>query len=563
MAIRSATASKAWMIRKPSCVGSLCIFLFTLAALPFKVNAEQSTLLGLAQELHCTQTEPQASSLLNRLSELPLEPFGIPNEALAKGEDAELFAATVDILLKVLYETIQRFPKLQENAERIALRWNYCETLNDGELADLTTTKKGEIEKREAIGPFPAQKQGFGIWGLVGKKTEKHYVPETLKFPSLFPREYQDILHRLTQMQCFPNPDAKSLKDTWNSRPYSGSLQLSEVLQPGKQYPYSWQEHCDPKPDQNYKVKPAKKLTETYDSEKGFKPVFRQEVLVVEKTIEFPKKPLQKPIAVSQKTKEKPNHTKSPKTEKKPKQSFIADLIAEKYVQPGKDESPVISPAVPSGNSNIGAALPLPPAGGLGVAGNFYHRAKLTGELSFGGNASWKPYSYFFVRGGVNYNYLPNSGKFSYSWGLGYDDWHPGTFSAQLNNWGPLAPGDDPLKGAVANFGYKFVADFLKPYHLTGSASVNVPLSGDPSISTTWIWSPIEHWFVRGSLSKSLVSANGLDWSYSFGYSDWHPFTFSLTYDNWGANPIFDSSQGNSFNFTENGAISLSWSWAF
>ena len=539
-------------------------FFLTLAALPPEANAEQSSLLGLAQELHCSQTDLQASSLLKRLSELPLEPFGIPNEAISKKQDAELFAATVDILLKVLYETTQRFPKLQENAERIALRWNYCEILNEGDLADLMATKTGDFEKREAIGPFPANKQGFNVWGFLGKATGEHFVPETLKSPAIFPREYQDILQRVTRMQCFPRPDEERLKDEGNPRHYSGTLHLSEALEPGKKYPYSWQEHCAPEPVQNYKASPAKKQTLIYDSKNEFKPVPRQEVLVVEKPIEHPNKPLQKTIIAAPKTKAKPKAIGIPKKAvNKPKKSLIADLIAEKYVEPGKDESPVISPAVPSGNSNIGAVLPLPPAGGLGIAGNFYHRAKLTGELSFGANASWKPYSYFFVRGGVNYNYLPDSGKFSYSWGLGYDDWHPGTFSAQLNNWGPLEPGDDLLKGAVANFGYKFVADVLKPYHLTGSAALNVPLSGDPSLSTTWIWSPIEHWFVRASLSKSLVKTSGLDWSYSFGYSDWHPFTFSLTYDNWGTNPIFDSSQGNSFNFTENGAVSLSWSWAF
>lgn len=540
----------------------LFIFL-SLTSLPSKANAEQSSLLGLAQELHCAQSEQQATLLLKRLADLPLEPFGIPNEALSKREDAELFAATVDILLKVLYETIQRFPKLQETAERIALRWSYCEILNEGDLADLRAARTGEVEKREAIGPFPAHKQGFGVWGLVGKATGGHFVPETLKPPVLFQREYQDLLKRLTQTQCFPSPDIEN-QDAGKRRHYSGTLHLSEVLELGQSYPYTWKELCEPKPNQIQKVTPEKKPTVFYGSENESKPVVRQEVLVVEKPIAIESITAPKTSIASPKIKEKP---KNADTHKKiiehPKKSFIDELIAEKYVQPGKDESPVISPAVPSGNSNIGAALPLPPTGGLGIAGNFYHRAKLTGALSFGANVSWKPHSYFFMRGGINYNYLPGSGKFSYSWGLGYDDWHPGTFSAQLNNWGPLKPGDDPFKGAVANFGYKFVADFLKPYHLKGSAAINIPISGDPSLSTTWIWSPIEHWFVRASISKSLVKAGGLDWSYSFGYSDWHPFTFSLTYDNWGTNPIFDSSQGNSFNFTENGAISLSWSWAF
>lgn len=537
------------------CFAGFFVLLLVLSP-QIKSDTNQSPLLKLAQDLHCAKSGQNASDLLKKLSELPLEPFGIPNEALSDGQNAELYAATVDILLKVLYETIQRYPELQEQTEQVALLWSYCDTVNDGELADIQLTENGQMVKKVAMGPFPALKQGFGTWGFFQKKESQHYVPKILNYPSLYPRVYQDLLHRLSEKQCFPMSDKE---EKASHPPYSGFLQLTEILEEGKKYPYVWYAQCSPSEVET--PKPIKKTVEKFVTKNDSKAVIQpQPVEVLDHSEEIHKKSL--PTYVK-----KPQQiiTKYPKTKKtkQTKKSIISNFIADKYTQPKNDEKPIISPAIPSGNSNIGAQLPLPPENGLGIAGNFFHRAKLTGELSFGANASWKPYSYFFVRGGVNYNYLPGNGKFSYSWGLGYDDWHQGTFSAQINNWGPITPGDDLLKGAVANFGYKFVADFLKPYHLSGSASLNVPFSGDPSISTTWMWSPINYWFVRVSLSKSLTSSGGLDWSYSFGYSDWHPFTFSLTYDNWGSNPIFDSSQGNSFNFTEKGAISLSWSWAF
>lgn len=228
------------------------------------------------------------------------------------------------------------------------------------------------------------------------------------------------------------------------------------------------------------------------------------------------------------------------------------------------DQKQGVPTSVAAANSNASAALPIPTEEGLGFAGNFYNRSKLTGDLSVGANLSWRPYSSFFIRSGVNYGYYPGDGKLSYSWGIGYDDWHSGTVSVQLNNWGPILPKEGLALGkAVANIGYKFEADFLRPYNITGSAAVNIPVKGDPSISTTWNWSPVEHWFIRASLQRKFGSKGGWDWSYNFGYSDWHPFTFSLTYDNWGSNPIFDGSQGDNFNFKENGAVSLSWSWAF
>ena len=214
-------------------------------------------------------------------------------------------------------------------------------------------------------------------------------------------------------------------------------------------------------------------------------------------------------------------------------------------------------------NSNASSALPVSSSNGFGIAGSFYHRATLTGGLSVGGNMRWNPYSSFFVQSGVNYGYYPSHGKLTYSWGFGYDDWHPGTFSAQLNNWGPISPSEGlALSKASANLGYRFEADFLRPYNITGSAGVNIPIKGDPSMSTTWNWSPIEHWFIRASLQRQFGHKSGWNWTYNFGYYDWHPFTFSLTYDNWGTNQI-NSSQGNPFNFKEKGAVSLSWSWAF
>ncbi|SJM89753.1 DUF3131 domain-containing protein [Crenothrix polyspora] len=560
-----------------------CLLFFITLATVTQVNAEQSPLLKIAQDLHCVKSEQDAIALLAKLAKLPIEPFGIPSEDLTNTQSSELYAATADILLRVLYETTQRYPKLQETVEQITLLWNYCELINDGDLADLLASKQEGIIKREAIGPFPANKQGFEIWGFTKHANSRH-VPDILKLVPLYPRAYQDLLYRLTEKQCFPHPDIDTLQNEAHGNPYGGTLHLMPALEPGKKYPFFWQQQCSPMP--------TKKSTNTVSRLLRNKVIHKKNVRFIENNLNEQAetsvvKPEPQRIVLERDTLSKhidsviplpkivkkmrsrpPSKLKSKQPIKKivtpaPNEKIIMGLSFKKYTQPSQGETPVISAAMPFGNSTAGAPLPLPPENGLGVAGNFYHRAKLTGAMSLGANGSWKPFSYFFVRGGINYNYLPDSGKFSYSWGIGYDDWHPGTFSAQINNWGPIPGNGSPFSGAVANFGYKFKAEFLKPYHLSGSAAINVPFSGEPSISTTWVWSPIEHWFVRAGLSAPLTNPGGLNWSYGFGYSDWHPFTFSLTYDNWGSNPIFDSIQGDRFNFIENGAISLSWSWAF
>lgn len=518
--------------------------------MPRQVYAEQSLLLDLAQKLHCAQTEMEASALLSKLYSLPTQPFGIPSDNIGTSEKSLLYAATVDILLQVLYETIRRYPKLQESAERSALLWNYCEIIADGILADLSANSAGEILKHQAIGPFPARKKGFGIWGFLNPDPENRYVPKLLYDPSLWPRAYEDLLYRLFQLQCFPHPETGALFSEQKESPLYGPLRLNEELKPGKNYPYFWKSECQKIVPH---LKPIKKALEP-------KPVKTENITAPITLAETPKpKPKPKPAP-------KPQKPSKPKTADKPaaRKKNVLDLVLKKYSQPAKGETPVVSPAIAAENSNAGAALPLPPADGIGISGNFYHRAKLTGGMSFGANMGWRPVSYFFIRSGINYSYHPGDGQLSYSWGIGYDDWHPGTISVQINNWGPILPGEGvAIDRAVANIGYKFEADFLRPYHIAGSAAVDIPLSGDPKISTTWSWSPFENWFIRASLQRKFGRQGGWNWSYNFGYSDWHPFTLSLTYDNWGSNPIWDSSQGDGFNFSENGAVSLAWSWAF
>lgn len=50
------------------------------------------------------------------------------------------------------------------------------------------------------------------------------------------------------------------------------------------------------------------------------------------------------------------------------------------------------------------------------------------------------------------------------------------------------------------------------------------------------------------------------DFSYVFGYDDWHPYTFSLLYSNYGGNRLNpNKKRGEKFTRIEEGAISLGW----
>jgi len=172
--------------------------------------------------------------------------------------------------------------------------------------------------------------------------------------------------------------------------------------------------------------------------------------------------------------------------------------------------------------------------------------------------ASYKPIkdSYWFARG--SWNYRVRDGEFVYNWGVGYDDWHPGTFSVQLNHWGPLLPGDYlDIENAIASASYKFKKNsFMTKRGLSSSFTLSQKLSGDPIASWSNSWNPKGKWFFRTTLSQPIKGGD-TSWAYGFGYANYSPFTFSFEYNNWGYNKAFED------NFKDNGILSLTWRWRY
>ena len=197
----------------------------------------------------------------------------------------------------------------------------------------------------------------------------------------------------------------------------------------------------------------------------------------------------------------------------------------------------------------------------LGLAGSIYlNRTLKNGNKTIGGTINRKLVkdSYWFARVGWSYSLEEMEDPFSYSWGIGYSDWHSGTFSAQLNNWGPIKPGEGlALEKAVASFGYSVKSDFLKNNKLSLSGAINVPVDGNSSVSANLRWSPIKNWYLNASVSQPLEGDGTPKWTYGFGYSDWRPNKINLQYSNYGPNEIPDH------NYKENGTWSLSYNWKF
>ena len=541
-----------------------------------QAHAERSLLLELSQELNCARSEIGADEILLRLNQQSAKTFGLPSDNLKSDDSARLYAASIDALLAALYRTQKRFPKLQLKVERTVLLWNYCHIIGDGRISDLSVDSEGEIIQYEAAKPFPAKRKGFGVWGFLDPDPGDRYIPELLADRHLAPRAFHEFIHNLYRKQCFPHPDSGKLYLELKELNLTGKLRIRKPfpLADPVTYPYAWQwepvctqisagidrkiKFDENTIDQEQGTPQISLLSQTKNLKSHERKYPKEAKASLElKAQEDDTNPLSKltlPLSKSQNT----QITVGKGSSNSAKAARQSEPVFKAYTEPEPKTPPITLTAVPTAGSNTTSALPLPEKDSFGFAGSLNHRWLLTGSESFGGSLSWNPISYFFIRGDFNYRYSPNSNQLSYSWGIGYDDWHPGTISVQINNWGPILPGEGfALDQATVNIAYKFDSNLLTHFSLAASAGIDIPITGDPSILATLIWSPIDKWYVRATVIRNLGKAQRWGLSYNFGRFDWQPFSIGLAYDNWGPNKAFEP------NFTENGAVTLSWSFAF
>lgn len=82
----------------------------------------------------------------------------------------------------------------------------------------------------------------------------------------------------------------------------------------------------------------------------------------------------------------------------------------------------------------------------------------------------------------------------------------------------------------------------------TGSASIGAGSQGAPAVSPTaqaaFRWTPVAggHWYAQATLLRYLRPSLKRPWNpeftYGFGYDDWHPRTWSFTYGNYNGNRL-------------------------
>ena len=152
--------------------------------------------IGLIDE---RELDLRLSRLLGFLGSMDLSEGKLPNKAYNtitgkmvnfgnQPEDIGWSAVDIGRLLMWMKITGQRYPKFQEYLDKVALRWNYCEVIDDCGVLSGTARSKGQTSKYQEgrLGYEQLASAGFAAWGFnasLSGKTPKTEAVNILGLP--------------------------------------------------------------------------------------------------------------------------------------------------------------------------------------------------------------------------------------------------------------------------------------------------------------------------------------------------------------------------------------------
>ena len=212
-------------------------------AVPHTVTASESIppLLKQSKILACAQTETAAKAALSKFWEIEDSEKEFPDENMLAGSDRTLHAATLDIVLKSLLGTVDRYPSLRDQVERTILKWNYCDVYEEGVFYDLKQTGT-EFIRHKSAATSPENWQGFKALGFLGE-VDNRFIPHILDLDQQNLRsDYEWLFHRLFREQCFPHPDTSELFDAEEDLLVKTNIASIEAAV--NEYPHTWDAEC-------------------------------------------------------------------------------------------------------------------------------------------------------------------------------------------------------------------------------------------------------------------------------------------------------------------------------
>ncbi|MCG8459381.1 MAG: hypothetical protein MI919_24150 [Holophagales bacterium] len=266
----------------------------------------------------------------------------------------------------------------------------------------------------------------------------------------------------------------------------------------------------------------------------------------------------------------------------------VRELFEKKYPQEWRNLA-----AEFSGNFGFSYPLQTRPFEDSSGSGSEGERAT---NATFSASLKWKPLGNWFASITLN-EYLepelqrPWNPDFSYV--FGYDDWRPYTLSFVYANYGGNRLNPDRANGEhrtrFEQGGFTLAWKLAVPQsaqrwlavHSTGGLSGSVGVTAAPryfdlasgetrhwkrSVHLSFKYNIYEWWYINATLvwypDGSQQQPWDPDFTWGFGYFDWHPGTITVQYNNYSGNrfPWNDHVPGTG-RFRD-GSISVSWSWS-
>jgi len=166
-----------------------------------------------------------------------------------------------------------------------------------------------------------------------------------------------------------------------------------------------------------------------------------------------------------------------------------------------------------------------------------------------------------------------------FTYGFGYNDWHPGTWSVTYDNYGAnclRCKGGSPMtRFQEGSFSLGYKAPITRgPFALSAGAHVspryfdlasNNKRAAKGTATADIRWTVYGRWYVSGHAVYYPIRGQQQPWdpdfTYGFGYFDWRPGKISIEYSNYAANRFAKSTQAGRRGTFQDGSVSVSWTW--
>jgi hypothetical protein len=577
------------------------LFLF-LALMCCQGLAQESRLIATVQQLRCADNAHQARLLVDGARQLPLSKAGLPIEFGDVRSYSYLAAGSFELLLSALIDSADSFPELKPHIRRTLSQWNYCPIANIHGANDVRISPDGVVAVVAAYSP-PTNWSGFTRAAALLRKGSHSMLSEKSIYHSSSLQCLTEFSTRSTvnadrRLRAGPTRlrgDKAEVAGSWVSGIHDCQEKTTEL--PASTNPEQKPTERQPRTITFISPKATQNATEHFvNTAIAGKETLHTEVTgsvskTTTATVSEPTEQWATTVAAG-KAIENPPPTdtriervsaaavRPDDSTRLPQVTFAETFFTESRVveipavleaepdyeanlQQNSVESPVFFSG--SGHSRISRYTSMALSRFSGTL--YINTGVEDGSSSVGADVTLKPLidSYWFARIGASAT--AGSDTVGYRWGIGYDDWHPGTWFIQLNNWGPISADNGlDLENAVFSAGYKFRFDLLERLNITSSAAVISTAGGvtddrlnhfekNASANLTLQWTPVENWFVRASFDQQL-DGGPLRWSYVFGRYNWRANQLNFEYANYSQGRAFES------NF-EKGTIGISYNLKF